>query len=57
MERCAEGAVENSNKGMGDWKKLCNKELRDVYCSPDIMRAVRSRRVRLAGHVKRIHVV
>jgi len=57
MERCAEGAVENSNKGMGDWRKLRNKELRDVYCSPDIVRAVRSRRVRLAGHVKRIHVV
>jgi len=53
----AGGAVENSNKGKGDWRKLHNKELRDVYCSPDIMREVRSRRVRLADHVERIHVV
>ena len=49
--------MENSNKGMGDWRKLHNKELRDVYCLPNIMRVVRSRRVRLVGHVERTHVV
>jgi hypothetical protein len=57
VERWADGAVENSNKGMGDWRKLNNKELLDVYCSPNIMRVVRSRRVRLADHVERIPMV
>jgi hypothetical protein len=28
--------VENSNKGMWDWRKPHNKELRDVYCLPNI---------------------
>jgi hypothetical protein len=41
VERWAEGAVENSNKGMGGWRKLKNKELRDVYCSPNITRVIK----------------
>jgi len=57
VERWAEGAVENRNKGMGDWRKIHNKELRDVYCSPNIMRVVRTMRVRLTGHVEHIRVV
>ena len=49
--------MENRNKGMGDWRKIHNKELRDVYCSPNIMRVVRTMRVRLTGHVEHIRVV
>jgi hypothetical protein len=37
----------------GEWRKLHNEELRDLYCSPNIIRVVKSRRLRLAGHVAR----
>jgi hypothetical protein len=39
---------------MGEWRKLHNKELRDLYSSPSIIRMIKSRRMRLAGHVARI---
>jgi hypothetical protein len=35
----------------GSWRKLHNDELYDLYSSPDIVRVIKSRRVRLAGHV------
>ena len=35
----------------GEWRKLHNEELNDLYCSPNILRVVKSRRVRWAGHV------
>jgi hypothetical protein len=38
----------------GDWRKLHNEELRNLYSSPDIIRQVRSRRMRWAGHVARM---
>jgi hypothetical protein len=38
----------------GEWKKLCNKELRDLYSSPSIIRIMKSRRMRWAGHVARM---
>jgi hypothetical protein len=38
----------------GEWKKLHNEELRDLYSSPSIIRIIKSRRMRLAGHVARI---
>jgi hypothetical protein len=39
---------------MGEWRKLHNKELRDLYSSPSIIRVIKSRRMRLAGHVSRM---
>jgi hypothetical protein len=36
---------------MGEWRKLHNKELHNLYSSPDIIRQVKSRRMRWAGHV------
>jgi hypothetical protein len=36
----------------GEWRKLHNEELNDVYSSPNIFRAIKSRRMRLAGHVE-----
>jgi len=37
----------------GDWRKLQNEELNDLYCLPSIIRAIKSRRVRWAEHVAR----
>ena len=36
----------------GEWRKLHNEELNDVYSSPNTFRAIKSRRMRLAGHVE-----
>jgi hypothetical protein len=38
----------------GEWRKLHNKELHDLYSSPNIIRIIKSRWMRWAGHVARI---
>jgi hypothetical protein len=38
----------------GGWRKLYNEELYNFYSSPSIIRIIKSRRMRLAGHVARI---
>jgi hypothetical protein len=38
----------------GEWRKLQNGELHNVYSSPDIIREIKSRRMRWAGHVARM---
>ena len=38
----------------GEWRKLHNEELRDLYSLPNIVRVVKSRRMRWAGHVLRM---
>jgi hypothetical protein len=38
----------------GGWRKLHKEELRDLYSSPSIIRIIRSRRMRWAGHVARM---
>jgi hypothetical protein len=38
----------------GEWRKLHNEELHDLYSSPSIIRIIKSRRMRWAGHVARI---
>jgi len=37
-----------------EWRKLHNEELRDLYALPNIVRVVKSRRMRWAGHVARM---
>ena len=38
----------------GEWRKLHNEELSDLYPLPNIVRVVKSRRMRWAGHVARM---
>jgi hypothetical protein len=35
----------------GEWRKLHNEELHNLYSSPHIIRQIKSRRMRWAGHV------
>jgi hypothetical protein len=38
----------------GEWRKLHNEELRDLYSLLSIIRMIKSRRMRWAGHVARM---
>jgi hypothetical protein len=39
---------------VGGWRKLRNEELHGLYCSPNVIRMIKSRRMRWAGHVARM---
>jgi hypothetical protein len=42
------------DKVTGEWRKLHNEELRDLYSSPSINRVIKSKRMRWAGNVARM---
>jgi hypothetical protein len=42
------------NEVTGEWRKLHNEELRGLYSSPSIIRIIKSRMMRWAGHVARM---
>jgi hypothetical protein len=39
------------DEATGEWRRLHNEELKDLYSSPNIIRLIESRRMRWAGHV------
>jgi hypothetical protein len=42
------------DEGTGEWRKLHNEELRDLYSSPSAIRMINSRSMNWAGHVARM---
>jgi hypothetical protein len=44
----------NRDKATGDWRRLHNEELNDLYSSTNIIRIIKSRRMRWAGRVARM---
>jgi len=43
--------VSNSDEVAGEWRKLHNEGLNDLYFSRNVVRVIKSRRMRWAGHV------
>ena len=43
-----------SDEVTGEWRRLHDEELNDLYSSPNIVRVIKSRSMRWAGHVARM---
>jgi hypothetical protein len=41
------------DEATGEWRRLHNEELNDLYSSPNIIRVIKSTRMRWAGHIAR----
>jgi hypothetical protein len=44
----------NRDEVPGEWRKLHSGELHTLYSSPDIVRQIKSRKMRWAGHLARM---
>jgi hypothetical protein len=50
-----ENRVLRRDEMMGDWRKLHNEELHNLYSLPNIIRMIKSRRMRWASQKERHH--
>ena len=48
------GYIRRRDEVTGEWRRLHNEELNDLYYSLNIVRVIKSRRMRWAGHVARV---
>jgi len=46
--------VTKRDEGTGQWRKLHNEDLDDLYSPPSIIRVITTRRMKCAGHVARM---
>ena len=46
--------VSRRDEVTGEWRRLRNEELNDLYTSANIVRVIKSRRIKWAGHVARM---
>ena len=46
--------VSRRGEETGEWRRLHNEELNNLYCSPNVVRVIKSRRMRWAGHMARM---
>jgi hypothetical protein len=44
----------NGEEVTGDWRRLHNEELHEFYCLTNVIRVIKSKRIRWAGHVARM---
>jgi hypothetical protein len=44
----------NRDEVRGEWRKLHNEKLSDLYCSPNNFLVIKSRRIKWAGHIVRV---
>jgi hypothetical protein len=54
MNDVAVRIVSKRDEVTGGWRKLLNEALHKLYSSPSLIRMIKSRRVRWAGHVARV---
>ena len=54
LRYCVIFVVYKRDEVTGEWRKLHKEELRNLYSLPNIVRVVKSRRMRWAGHVARM---
>ena len=47
-------SVRRRDEVTGEWRRLHNEELNDLYSSPNIVRVIKSTKMRWAGHVARM---
>jgi hypothetical protein len=47
------GIFEHKRNENGEWRRLPKEEIHSLYCSPNTVRMINSRRLRWAGHVAR----
>ena len=50
----SEENIWKKNDANGEWRKLSNEELHGLYRSPNIVRVIKARRLRLVGHLARM---